>query len=356
VQSTSITDVLQTVFFLAKKREEDYATIVVSPSKELLHDDVPGVRSFEPGMFGIRWTEADIKEAMRLYRDLGYKVAAYPESFIKQWADAFALVKSSDDASRIDPYELSEISGILPECHTYVEVFGGGAPMLYARAPAAVEVVNDVGNYVIDFLRVLRDPVLFVKFYLLSKLFSADDALDTDHLREFVRASATGDKVLSAYAWYCYVRQVYLYAVKNSIPNETHALIRDSIAANPLDGALPAILDTLYAVDGLLVDIHGRLFRVQYEKNSWNKVLDIYDTENTLFWVDPIDYGPEKIDEDELLLLVESLEELSGMVAFYYHHADCHAGIVNVLERLDNYHLGWKSTEFDSCTVFTRNI
>jgi len=350
---SSITDLLRTVFVLVRNREQDYLTILLSAAEEFQYE-IPGLRTYRPGMFGLKWSEAELKEVLRLYRDLGYKIAAYRESTIKSWFDAFETIQL-DEQSANDPYELTEIVGVLPECHTYVEVFGGGAPMLYARAPSAVEVVNDAGSFVIDFLRVLRDPDKFVCFYLMSRFFPAYDPLDQDHLRKYIRAKNDVDDVVRAYAWYCYVRQVYLYAVKNNVPSETHALIRESVAASPLDGSLSDIMDTLSAVDPLLIDIHGRLFRVQYENNSWEKILDIYDTPGTLFWVDPVEYGPEAIDTGELLLLIKRLESMSGMVAFYYNHAECHPGMPEALERLDNHRSGWSCVDFETCTVFMRN-
>jgi DNA adenine methylase len=40
----------------------------------------------------------------------------------------------------------------------YVEVFGGGANLLFSRDPAGIEVYNDLDSGLVNFFRVLRDP------------------------------------------------------------------------------------------------------------------------------------------------------------------------------------------------------
>ncbi len=47
---------------------------------------------------------------------------------------------------------------LLPKMHTYVEPFGGAANILLNRAPAPVEVYNDVDGRLVNLFRVLRDP------------------------------------------------------------------------------------------------------------------------------------------------------------------------------------------------------
>jgi len=49
---------------------------------------------------------------------------------------------------------------LIPQHKIYVEVFGGGASLLFAKEPSPVEVYNDLNSDLVNFFRVLRDPKL----------------------------------------------------------------------------------------------------------------------------------------------------------------------------------------------------
>lgn len=53
----------------------------------------------------------------------------------------------------------------IPRHYTYVEVFGGGASLLFAKEPSKVEVYNDIDGEVVNLFRVLRDKEKFEEFY-----------------------------------------------------------------------------------------------------------------------------------------------------------------------------------------------
>ena len=45
----------------------------------------------------------------------------------------------------------------IPVHHTYVEAYGGGASLLFAKKPSNVEVYNDMHTVLVHLFRVLRD-------------------------------------------------------------------------------------------------------------------------------------------------------------------------------------------------------
>jgi hypothetical protein len=51
----------------------------------------------------------------------------------------------------------ARIAGLLPRHDTYIEVFGGGAAVLFAKPRAQLEVYNDIDDGLVTFFRVLRD-------------------------------------------------------------------------------------------------------------------------------------------------------------------------------------------------------
>ena len=50
---------------------------------------------------------------------------------------------------------------LLPPHTTYVEPFGGGAAVLFAKPPSPVEVYNDLDGGLVNFFRVLRNRSQF---------------------------------------------------------------------------------------------------------------------------------------------------------------------------------------------------
>ena len=59
---------------------------------------------------------------------------------------------------------------LIPEHKIYVEVFGGGASLLFAKEPSPIEIYNDIDEGLVNFFRVLRDPEKFGKFYAKAVL------------------------------------------------------------------------------------------------------------------------------------------------------------------------------------------
>lgn len=94
---------------------------------------------------------------------------------------------------------VAKLLPLIPPHRIYVEPFGGGASLLFAKKPSPVEVYNDLDSGLVNFFRVLRDPK---KFERLHKLVSL-----TPYSREeydFCRATweTCDDDVERAYRWY----------------------------------------------------------------------------------------------------------------------------------------------------------
>ena len=92
----------------------------------------------------------------------------------------------------------------IPPHRTYVEVFGGGASLLFAKEPSPVEVYNDIDSGVVNFFRVLRDKEKFKKFYekVVLTPYSREEHY---YCRNTWRDCA--DDIERAYRWFVMVRQ-----------------------------------------------------------------------------------------------------------------------------------------------------
>src|SRR5207244_1761552 len=66
-----------------------------------------------------------------------------------------------------------KIIALIPEHNTYVEPFGGGAQVLFRKAPSPVEVLNDIDGDLVNFYRVCQvhheELLRCMRFTLLSR-------------------------------------------------------------------------------------------------------------------------------------------------------------------------------------------
>jgi len=163
--------------------------------------------------------------------------------------------------------------------HIYVEVFGGGASVLFAKEPSPVEIYNDLDSGLVSFFRVLRDPKQFEEFHRLVSLtpYARQEFLDCRKSWE-----NQTNPVQRAYQWYVVARQSFSGYFGGSW-SHTKTISRRNMAQ--------VVSGWLSAVDRLS-EIAERLLCVQIEQNDWRIILKAYDRPDTLFYLDP-PYIPE---------------------------------------------------------------
>jgi DNA adenine methylase len=167
---------------------------------------------------------------------------------------------------------------LLPTYKIYVEVFGGGANLLFAKEPAGIEIYNDLDSGLVTFFRVIRDPKKFGRLYHY--------AINTPYSREeflYCRDSwmKCKDEVLKAYRWYVKNRMSFAGLGKSwgrTVTSSTRGMAE-----------APASWMSILA---LLPEIHRRLMRVQIEQKDFRAIITEYDTPETFFYCDP-PYVPE---------------------------------------------------------------
>lgn len=165
------------------------------------------------------------------------------------------------------------------EHNVYVVVFGGSGATLFAKAPENVEIYNDLDDGLITLYRVIRDPVMFERFRLKAEL--------TLISRSEYEASKLwyqhDDPVDRAHGFFVLARQSY-----GAKPGSGWMVNKTSHRRSRLSKACQAWMSTV----NRLPQIHERLRTVQIEQRDFREIFPLYDSDNTLFYVDP-PYVPE---------------------------------------------------------------
>jgi DNA adenine methylase len=208
---------------------------------------------------------------------------------------------------------VAKLLKLIPAHKTYVEVFGGGASLLFAKQPSSVEVYNDLDSDLVNLFRVIRDPATFQEFQRLVSLtpYSREEYY---YCKDTLNDSK--DNLERAYKYFVMNRQSFAgrgdkgwgYSVTTSHKN----------MSNHISGYLSTI--------AMLPQIADRLLQVQIEHDDFRKIIPRYDTPETLFYLDPPyvpdtrrsgGYKHEMTIEDhkdllELLLTIKGKVMLSG--------------------------------------------
>jgi DNA adenine methylase len=156
---------------------------------------------------------------------------------------------------------------LIPQHNTYVEVFGGGAQLLFAKEPSKVEVYNDLNSGLVNFFKVLRDKE---KCLLLQDLLEK-----TPYAREefyFCRDNweKTDDEIEKARRFFVKTRQ--------------------SMSGIGQSWSFGVVMNSTHSHKNIIRDLKfaSERFRDIYVENrDFKFVLEHYDSVNTFFYLDP---------------------------------------------------------------------
>jgi len=178
---------------------------------------------------------------------------------------------------------------------TYVEVFGGGASLLFAKKPSQFEIYNDIDSGLVNLFRVIRDKKKFKEFERLCYLtpYSREEYA---YARKHYETAKTD--IERAYMFYLTARMSFSGRF-------------DAGWGFDVCGTRNHLKSYFNAIE-LLFEIHQRIIGVQIENNSFEKIFDTCDSEDTLFYLDPpyvhstrkqIRYSYEMTDKDHKQLI-----------------------------------------------------
>ena len=204
--------------------------------------------------------------------------------------------------------KFSHLDFILPhipaDAGHFCDVFGGSAAILVNRPPAPVETYNDLDSELVNFFRMLRDDGERLIRAIGLTPFSREELVRSCRIEEGV------SPLERARRFYVRARQTRTGLAQTSSEGRWAHCVLTSRA-----GMAGAVSRWLGSVDGL-PEIVQRLLRVQIENAPALDVIRRYDTEATVFYLDPpyvhssrgdrSAYGHEMTDRDH--------EQLAGVL------------------------------------------
>ncbi len=166
----------------------------------------------------------------------------------------------------------NQIVALLPPHTCYVELFAGGAWVLFAKPPSDVEILNDIDQDLINFFRVVKEKpeelINSFEWELISRAeFERLAQLDTAKLTDIQRAHRFYYLIMAGWGG-----ELNYPRFQTSITDGGHG--------NRLIGALKTLQNRIRP-------IYQRLSTVIIENLDWQTCLTRYDREGVVVYLDP---------------------------------------------------------------------
>lgn len=203
-----------------------------------------------------------------------------------------------------------------PKHKCYVEPFGGSASVLLNKAESDCEVYNDIDSDLVNFFKVLRDPVKAEELYDVLYLtpFSREEYLAARYALRDINKEKLYTDVERARMWFLMLRQ--------------------SFSATPGTGGWSVVkykskTQGWYDAVSRLEIFTRRLMKVHIENQSFEKIFSLYDGPETLFYVDPPYTMKERsggkayrneITPFQHTVLLHCIQKCKGMVILSGYH------------------------------------
>lgn len=226
---------------------------------------------------------------------------------------------------------------LMPEHDVYVEAYSGSAALLFAKPPAALEVINDRETGLINFFRVLRDEKRAKRLRELLELtpYSREEwgeCKTTWHL--------ASDEVEMARRWF--VALVQSFSKTPSHSGWSYCKQPGGHAVSKFRGLIDALPDAV-----------ARLRMVQVDCLPALECIARYDAPNVLFYIDP-PYVAEtrksggyrhEMTADDHAELLELLNGVQGMVMLSGYRSPLYDDALAGWTRTDVETVNWSSNK-----------
>lgn len=237
---------------------------------------------------------------------------------------------------------LNQILPLIPYAQGYIEPFGGGWSVFFARKPSPSECYNDLDGNLVNLMRVIRNPETCAELERRLKL--------TLYAREekalawkLLKTKTYADNIERAWALFVVINQSFRAGQNSSwgfskVPKDGKA------------GNVNAYQKRLMFFEKWL----DRLKDAQIDNQDAVKVMDNFDSSETVFYCDPPylqatrktknDYAHEMTDEQHICFL-QACKSAQGAVVISGYDNELYRG------ELD----GWELRTFDiTCTAAGR--
>jgi DNA adenine methylase len=247
-------------------------------------------------------------------------------------------------------YLAKQICALFPppeQYHNFIELFSGGASVLFAHEPVnCAEYLNDLNGEIENFWRVLREPDLFAGFVRIVQATPFSEA--TFRLAQ--------DRVLP-YGCNPITRAVRFFVLNRLSRSGGFQTFATLTRNRTRRGIAEQASAWLGAVEGL-PDVHARLAGVVLLKRPALAVIDVLDADKgeSLFYADPPYWGAQRAGAGEYentpggsgcemlledhIALLDKLAKIRGKFLLSGYHSDLY----------DDYarEYGWNCTEFSA--------
>lgn len=168
----------------------------------------------------------------------------------------------------------------------YVEPFGGAMGVLLHKSPSPIEVYNDIDDRLVNLWRVVRDRPEELQTRLQLTPYSRREYLDamailhSDTYRNL-------DPIEQAAIFFICIRQSFSAVGAHRTSGWSYSV------------TCPSAQAWMRAIDETLPAIAARIRSLHIDNRDWSDIIDIYDTPDTCFYLDP-PYHPDARHEHSL--------------------------------------------------------
>jgi DNA adenine methylase len=180
--------------------------------------------------------------------------------------------------------QLDWLLPLLPPCKHFVDVFGGSGAVVMNRVPSPIETYNDLDKDVVHFFRVIRDPTKLQELLRQLELtpYSREERTMA-HLSLHRPESEELDDIERARRFFVLARQTVRGQVQmQHSPLGIWKFTRDALSR----GMAGTVSSWQYGIDGLAA-VAARFRTIQVENYPAIRIIELYDTPDTLFYCDP---------------------------------------------------------------------
>lgn len=229
---------------------------------------------------------------------------------------------------------LHHILPLIPEHKVYVEPFFGGGAVFFAKEPSEAEIINDNNALVVNFYEVCQTNFQALKEKVEATLFSR---ASYSVALSMYRMPHLFDKLQLAWAFYVATNMGFASRIS-------------SWGFDKYGKRAKTFLNKKMSFDTKVIE---RLKTTQVEHNDANRILELYDSPEAFFYIDPPYINTQQghyggFSREDYLKLLKSLTKLKGKFVLSSYPTD----------ELDLYikEFGWDSLSFDKSLSAIKGI